>query len=249
MSRRARAETRGGGSERRRGERVRRPRGTSRDTARGRILETSKQLFAQYGFDGVTVRDICREAGANLALVNYHFGDKLGLYLEVVNDAIIKIGAFNALTMDAPEGSDAEQRLEHFVRTLLRLVFEERAAKESWIHKLMQHEISRPTAAAERILQVAIAPRVRYLSSVVAELLDCPVKDPRVSQCVSSVHGLCVIYLRFVQLPDAFRRMMPELMVPQPMDAEAAADHVLAFSMAGIREIKERRRRTRKPLR
>jgi TetR/AcrR family transcriptional regulator, regulator of cefoperazone and chloramphenicol sensitivity len=243
MRQRSRSQT----TERGRGRRARASRSTNRDTARGRILETSKQLFAQYGFDGVTVRDICREAGANLALVNYHFGDKLGLYLEVVNDAIVKISAFNSLTMDAPEGSSAEQRLEHFVRTLLRLVFEERAAKESWIHKLMQHEISRPTAAAERILQVAIAPRVRYLSSVVAELLDCPVKDPRVVQCVSSVHGLCVIYLRYVQLPDAFRQMLPEQMVPQPMDAQAAADHVLAFSMAGIREIKRRKTRRGKP--
>jgi TetR/AcrR family transcriptional regulator, regulator of cefoperazone and chloramphenicol sensitivity len=210
----------------------------SRDTARSRILETAKQLFAQRGLEGVTVRDICREAKANLALVNYHFGDKLGLYLEVVNEAIVKISAFNALTMDAPEGAGAEQRLEHFIRTMIRLVFDERGAKEVWIHKLMQHEISRPTPAAERILQVAIAPRVRYLSSVVAELLDCPIKDPRVLQCVSSVHGLCLIYLRYVQLPDSFKQILPEVVVPRPLDAQAAADHVVAFSMAGIREMR-----------
>jgi len=217
------------------------------DNARGRILETSKRLFAEQGFEGVTVRDICREADANLALVNYHFGDKLGLYLEVVNDAVVKISAFNSLTMDAPAGSSAEERLEYFIRTLLRLVFDEHAAKETWIHKLIQHEMTRPTAAADQILQIAIAPRIRYLSGIVAELLDCPIKDPRVLQCVSSVHGLCLIYLRYVQLPEAFRQKMPELMVPRPHSPDAAADHVIAFSMAGIREIRGRGSRKPRP--
>ncbi len=45
-------------------------------------------LFAEHGFDNVTVRDICQQARANVAAVNYHFGGKSGLYDEVLRWAI-----------------------------------------------------------------------------------------------------------------------------------------------------------------
>lgn len=41
-----------------------------------RILLAAKKLFAKHGFDGTSVRQICEEASANVALVSYHFGGK-----------------------------------------------------------------------------------------------------------------------------------------------------------------------------
>lgn len=41
-----------------------------------RILKSAKRLFAKQGFEGTSVRQICEEAGANVALVSYHFGGK-----------------------------------------------------------------------------------------------------------------------------------------------------------------------------
>ncbi|MBD2864326.1 TetR family transcriptional regulator [Paenibacillus oceani] len=41
-----------------------------------KILLAAKTLFARQGFDGTSVRQICEEAGANVALVSYHFGGK-----------------------------------------------------------------------------------------------------------------------------------------------------------------------------
>ncbi|UUZ83423.1 TetR family transcriptional regulator [Paenibacillus sp. P26] len=41
-----------------------------------RILFAAKKLFAKQGFDGTSVRQICEEAGANVALVSYYFGGK-----------------------------------------------------------------------------------------------------------------------------------------------------------------------------
>lgn len=45
-----------------------------------RILRAAKRLFARQGFDGTTVRQICEEAGANVALVSYHFGGKENMF-------------------------------------------------------------------------------------------------------------------------------------------------------------------------
>ena len=53
-------------------------------TTRDRLIEAAGELFAEKGFKETTVRDIIERAGANLAAVNYHFGDKERLYEEVI---------------------------------------------------------------------------------------------------------------------------------------------------------------------
>jgi AcrR family transcriptional regulator len=217
---------------RRRGNERTRPDGDTRV----RLLEAAKSLFAKHGFEDVTVRDICREADASLALVNYHFGDKAGLYDEVVEEAIRLIRGFNQTTMDAPAGSSAEQRLEHFVRAFLGRVLRPRGS-DAWVHKVMEHEIRRPTAAAPRIGRLAIAPRIRYLAAVVGELVGRAADDPLVMRCVGSVHGLCLIYARVGEMPEAMRTAITERAWPDGLDVDATAEHVVAFSLAGIGEV------------
>jgi AcrR family transcriptional regulator len=47
------------------------------------VLETAERLFAEHGLRCVSVRDITTAAGVNLASVNYHFGSKDALVLEI----------------------------------------------------------------------------------------------------------------------------------------------------------------------
>jgi AcrR family transcriptional regulator len=53
-------------------------------SARSRILEAAESLFAENGFTGTTLRHITEAAGTNVASVNYHFGSKDNLILEVL---------------------------------------------------------------------------------------------------------------------------------------------------------------------
>ena len=212
----------------------------TRDVAatRRRLLDAARQLFTEHAFDDVTVRDICRAAGVNLALVNYHFGDKLGLYLEVVNEAVDAIRQFNEAALTAPAGSSAEDRLRQFVRAFLQRIFEHQD-RQGWVHKLIQQELNRPTDAANRIIEEAIVPRLRHLSAVVVELLGCPPEDPRVMRCVGSVHGLCLVYSRMILAP-RLKIVAPDLIRPEPLEFESAVEHVIAFSLAGIRAMRTR---------
>ena len=41
-----------------------------------KLLETAEQLFADKGFEAVSVRDITQLAKTNVAAVNYHFGSR-----------------------------------------------------------------------------------------------------------------------------------------------------------------------------
>jgi TetR/AcrR family transcriptional regulator, regulator of cefoperazone and chloramphenicol sensitivity len=204
---------------------------------RARLVEAGRALFAERGFEDVTVRDICAAADANVALVSYHFGDKQGLYMEIAREAVAHLREFNERLEQAPHGSTAEEKLAHFVRIFLTRVLDPRR-QEGWVHKLMQHELARPTEAAVVIGREAIAPRILYLGGVVAELLHCNPGDPRVGRCVASVHGLCLGYSRMMQAPKAFKEAVPELVMPKSLDPEEQVRHVVAFSLAGIAAIR-----------
>ncbi|MDB5328683.1 MAG: transcriptional regulator, TetR family [Phycisphaerales bacterium] len=57
-------------------------------SARDALLDTAEQMFSACGFDGVSLRDLTKEAGTNLASVNYHFGSKEKLFHAVIHRRI-----------------------------------------------------------------------------------------------------------------------------------------------------------------
>jgi len=57
--------------------------GESNKPVQDRLLDAAEELFCEHGFDGASVRDIAAAAHCNIASVNYYFGGKDKLYLEV----------------------------------------------------------------------------------------------------------------------------------------------------------------------
>lgn len=57
-----------------------------REATRRRLLDAAAALFAEHGYEQVTVRMIATEAGANVSLINRYFGSKAELFGEVVAD-------------------------------------------------------------------------------------------------------------------------------------------------------------------
>src|SRR6266542_2882681 len=86
---------------------------------RQRLLDAAVKLFAERGFKNVTIRDVCKEAGANVAAVNYYFRDKLGLYKEAVQMAAGMMDKPKQAAMDAGEGRSPEEQLRTYIRSLL----------------------------------------------------------------------------------------------------------------------------------
>jgi AcrR family transcriptional regulator len=52
-------------------------------SSREKLLNAAERLFADHGFNGVSVRQIAAAAGVNSALVGYYFGSKTGLLSQV----------------------------------------------------------------------------------------------------------------------------------------------------------------------
>ncbi len=60
-------------------------------TTRDHLLKIAEKLFAQKGYDAVSVREITTAADCNIAAVNYHFGTKQSLYLQVFRERWLSI--------------------------------------------------------------------------------------------------------------------------------------------------------------
>src|SRR5215831_6560098 len=130
---------------------------------RERLLRVAAQMFAARGFKRVTVREICRAARANVAAVNYHFGDKLELYCEVVRRAVSTMRSTSAAAQEAGAGGTAEEKLRAYIRVFVDQVGG--SSHASWIHQLMSWELANPTPALDLVVQQVIQPRLEYLST------------------------------------------------------------------------------------
>jgi AcrR family transcriptional regulator len=199
---------------------------------RRRLLNVAAALFAEQGFNHVTVREICQAAGANVAAVNYHFRDKLGLYKEVVEMAAEAMHRSKVDVIDAAEGLAPEDRLRTYIRlTLHQLLGSE---KDSWMEKLIARELMDPTPALDLIVEKGIKPTSQRMGAMVAELLGTSLNDARVWQCFLSIQAQCLFYKSGKPITV---RMSPPGFKYTPEFIDGLARHIAEFSLAGIRAI------------
>lgn len=90
------------------------------DIARDRIKQAARELFAHYGIDAVTIRDIARSAGQrNGGSVNYYFGSKEELVLEILNDAARDSDRMRSGVLDALEASGRPIAIRDILKVLV----------------------------------------------------------------------------------------------------------------------------------
>jgi AcrR family transcriptional regulator len=197
---------------------------------RERLLRVAEQLFAERGFKDVTVREICHAAHANIASINYHFGDKLGLYREVLQTAIDAMRDATDAARRAGDGRPPEEQLRLYIGQFLRRLL---APGSESTHRLINREISEPTEALDDLVEQGVRPRLEYLSGVIAAMIGCDRADRRVLRCVLSVQSQTIIYAK----PNAVAERLGFTFKPTPAQLEEAARHIADFSIAGIRAV------------
>jgi len=110
---------------------------SSKQPTRERILDAAEALFAQRGFEGVSVRKIMSQADADVSLAYYHFKSKRDLFDQVM---LRRVEYLNEIRLKALE--EVEQRHEDkeptveeiigaFTRPLLELLADDH---DKWSH-------------------------------------------------------------------------------------------------------------------
>ncbi|MFW6132662.1 MAG: CerR family C-terminal domain-containing protein [Planctomycetota bacterium] len=209
--------------------------GTREDTTEQRLLDAACKAFAEKGYHEATVAGICRQAGANLAAVNYYFRSKENLYIEAWRRAFAR-----GLTAHPPDGGvppDAPpaRRLAGRIDAVVHRIMD----PESYDFDMIHHEHARPTGLLAEITHEAIEPLRRETIAVVRELLGPGASERTVWLCGMSVMAQCF----HVLLRKRARRDAATATPPGP-DLEFSPDliarHVTRFSLAAIGELRRR---------
>ena len=87
-------------------------------TTRERLLRAANRLFAENGYRGASVRDICNLAGANPGAVSYHFGGKKQLYRSVLRQAAASLADMGP----AADGETGEREPINVLNALRRVL-------------------------------------------------------------------------------------------------------------------------------
>lgn len=199
---------------------------------RQRLLEAATEVFAEQGFRNARVRDICDRAQANVAAINYHFGDKKGLYAEVLHQGFQTLTGgdpteWGGVAEDAPPG----QRLHAFVTTMLtQLLADGRGATHA---RLVAREMVDPSDAITRVIDEGIRPQVELLLHLVRDRLGSSADEQQVRRCASSILGQCLFYY-FARPAIIMLPLEPRL---HPEAIEPIAAHITAFSLASLEHL------------
>jgi AcrR family transcriptional regulator len=200
----------------------------SEKNTRKKILLAAGPIFARKGYRSATVREICDEAGVNVASVNYYFGDKQRLYSETV------VLAREMRVQQAPnptwdEGTPAVEKLHDFISAFLhRLVALE---SEPWQVRLLMREVLQPTETSRQMTKDYFRPFLETMLTIVDEIVGHKLPDFQRNQIGFSILGQC-LYYRF--LSEITKMMVPADQFAAHFSRSQLADHITKFSLQGM---------------
>ena len=199
-----------------------------------RLLEAAARIFADVGFRETTVQDICSAAEANLAAVNYHFGSKEKLYLEV--------WATSAQAMQKgylePVASieDPEARLKEIIRYRVKHTFTD--GPEEHLRKLAFNEMGAPTESHNTIVKQFLRPSRDLLTRTVAQILNVANDNAVAKRCAFSLHSQ-LIFLNVLSIRGRLHHtefLGSSEQAPTNAETEELIRHIETFVLGGIRE-------------
>ncbi len=196
---------------------------------RERILTSAGEVFAEVGFRAATVRDICHRAGANVAAINYHFGDKERLYTQVLEQARCFSEESFWAEVKANSNASAEERLRSFIAAFVRKLLDK--GRPSWHTKLMSREMIEPSASLDTMVARSIRPQLELLVGIVAEILHTPPELPAAYMCAASIIGQCLHYHHARAVTE---RLHPGF-YDRPAITQEIAAHITEFSLWALR--------------
>ncbi len=201
-----------------------------------KLLSAASEVFAERGYRKTTIAEICRRAGSNVASINYYFGSKDELYVEVWKNAFKE--ALRAYPADGGVGAEAsaEERLGAMVNSALHRILD--SGRSGYSGQILLREMSEPSGVIDEIIHGIIKPLAERLSGIIRELLGPKAERGEIELCAMSViHQFLAI---------GFKRSRGKLQPFFEFEKQEITDelierlsgHIKFFSLAGIAAVR-----------
>jgi AcrR family transcriptional regulator len=171
------------------------------------LVRAALEIFGRDGYDAASTRAIAEAAGANQALIGYHFKGKDGLYLAVFDHIAERLGGrlhpvaaaievqLETTSAPPPPGT---ARIDRYLPPLLELVDAFTAALAAdeaagWARLIIREQQS-PTPAFEILYERMIAPLADLTGRLIAAILDVEPRSKRVELLVFTTLGQALTF-------------------------------------------------------
>lgn len=206
------------------------------DRTRTAILSAAERLFSQNGVDGTSVREIIRAADVNLGAINYHFGSKERLALEVFARRLEPVNRERIARLDALEAATGRRRLkiEPILDAMIRPAVEAegRGARDcDDMMRLLSRCFQEPNAEVKHFVEQQFAEVSRRFDSAILRAVPGLSAEElfwRIHFIFGALHHGQEMWLRFDHLP------CPRAHRPARPDREGFIQRLIAFAAAGL---------------
>jgi AcrR family transcriptional regulator len=206
------------------------PAANREDDARARLLAAAGPVFAKHGFDRATVREICGNAGVNIASVGYYFGDKFGLYREVFR--MIRGQCHDELPQSPTDASGREiSDPRELIYLLIYHLLSRMLARDDsgWESQLMMREMNHPTAVFAEMVEESFRPHFERMMTTLAALSPTDTPVHVLEQLTLSAVGQCLYYRVGAGV---VKRLIPPERLAAEFTVQSLARHIAAVTIA-----------------
>lgn len=159
----------------------------ARASTRERLLDTALDIFAEHEYNAASTRMLAARAGVNLGAITYHFRDKEGLYLAIIERILEFIGhkvvpTLSRIEAELDRGGTDRKRAQQLLRELLTAKIQMvcGAPETAKYSRIIVREQLQPSAAYDRIYDGYMKRFLGTVSRLVAILTGEPEREAMV---------------------------------------------------------------------
>ena len=144
------------------------------ENSKQRILNAATKLFAAQGFEGTSIRQICKEADANICMISYFWGGKQELYNGIIEDLIEKQTEYAKTFIDfdiEPSSLDKTSQINLLMTVIDKIIeffYSEKISKDLLIFLLK---------AQQKEKSAINSPAFMYLKKLIGAIFNKPEND------------------------------------------------------------------------
>lgn len=194
-----------------------------------RILQCAEAVFADKGFQKATIAEICDAADANIAAVNYHFGNKSKLYTIVLENAYTQAQSQFPTHGNLHEEASPEDRMEAFIRSMILRAFCTSSA--SAFSRFIVHEMTNPTDLLESVMMPLMHNDIKTLREILKPILPEEIEDWRRRFFGFNIIGI-VMFFSFNK-PACEKMMHDRHLTTEQVDS--LIQHITLFILHGLK--------------